>query len=334
MLSLAFQLVQLVSASCECGYRTNTNEVWRYRVQSDFGASNASSSFPQDWQIVSRIQGQVTSSTPYQVNYTTSNVVLPWNGSANGVVTLIASAYFGAPGGAVGCGEIVTVRDDILYGSFRASYAVTGGEGAVAGFFSYADDLNENDIEILTKDGDNEVSFTNQGANLTDSSVITTLPNDAVTTDSQEYRFDWTADSVKYYVNDYFLTNITKNPSQEASQIRLNAWSNGDTFTGGPPTTDMQMSISSITMYFNSSNATINSQYQSACRAAGSHAICAVDSSSIMSLSSATSSASRLSAAAQSSGSVTSGASISVFKSCNQILVGCVLCGLASTMLV
>lgn len=270
-----------VSASCECGYRTNTGEVWQSRILTNFtSAVNSSQGFDANWVVTNRVQGAVTNSTPYQINYTTGNVIFPSSGSSSPRLTLIASGYAGEVDGAIRSAQIETLRDDILYGSFRAAYAVNGPSGACSGFFSYADDSNENDVEVLTQDGPDEIHFTNQPADDGGVTAAMYMPNNLLTTNEQEYRFDWTAQGVKYYINDIFMTNLTQHPSGEASQILMNAWSNGGSFTSGPPMADVQVAVRFMHLYFNTSSTTVAQEYQSACAAAGGSAVCDADAGS------------------------------------------------------
>ncbi|CCG81709.1 putative Endo-1,3(4)-beta-glucanase [Taphrina deformans PYCC 5710] len=276
LLTLA-SLGATVLASCECGYKTDENDVWQFSITTDFTSPsiNSTSGFSANWQVTEAVQGDIADSSPYQRNYTTANVQLPHIGSS--ALTLLASAYTGPSGGAVQSGQITTIRSDILYGSFRSTFMVTGGSGACAGFFSYADDENENDIEVLTDEGTRQVHFSTQPIDSSGATVTMDLPDNAVTTSLQSYRFDWKSNAVTYFVNGELMSNITRHPSTEASQIIMNAWSNGGAFTGGPPTRDMMLSVKSITLYFNTSVASTVGAYERKCAAAGGKAVCSVD---------------------------------------------------------
>ena len=54
--------------------------------------------------------------------------------------------------------ELDTAKN-ILYASFRVTAQVISPPGAVAGIFTYADDTNEADIEILTNEPTNTIQF-------------------------------------------------------------------------------------------------------------------------------------------------------------------------------
>lgn len=59
-------------------------------------------------------------------------------------------------------GEIFFRPADLDAVSMRLSARVYGDTGAVAGFFTYFNDTQESDIELLTRDYDTSVHFTNQ----------------------------------------------------------------------------------------------------------------------------------------------------------------------------
>ena len=54
--------------------------------------------------------------------------------------------------------EIDTAKN-IMYGSFRVTAQVLSPAGAVAGIFTYADDSNEADIEMLTDESTHTIQF-------------------------------------------------------------------------------------------------------------------------------------------------------------------------------
>jgi beta-glucanase (GH16 family) len=67
-----------------------------------------------------------------------------------------------------------------------------------------------------------------------------------------EYRFDWTADRVSFYVDGKFLWEMTQSIPTEGGGIFFNHWSNGDPYwSAGPPDADTVMTISYMKAYFN-----------------------------------------------------------------------------------
>lgn len=98
-----------------------------------------------------------------------------------------------------------------------------GGSGACAGIFTYFDDDNESDIEILTRDETNHIRYTNQpglddaGNEIPEASTDAVMKNGAVWTEWNDHRLDWTPELSAWYVNgEQAVTKtygIPKNPS-------------------------------------------------------------------------------------------------------------------------
>lgn len=70
-----------------------------------------------------------------------------------------------------------------------------------------------------------------------------------------EYRFDWTADRIAFYVDGSFLWEMTEQLPTEGGGIFFNHWSNGDPkWSAGPPDADTVMTLSYMKGYFNSTD--------------------------------------------------------------------------------
>ena len=146
--------------------------------------------------------------------------------------------------------EIVSQKQQFLYGSYRVELKATKEPGTVTGFFYYLDDSNEIDIEFLSQD-QNETYFTiheNTGPN---SHKQMTLPFDP-TEGFHEYRFDWSPTQVIFYVDGTLMTTLDSNVPDKVGSILINHWtlSNAD-WGGGPPIKDAIIQIKKISMYFN-----------------------------------------------------------------------------------
>lgn len=268
-LSVAFTalLVGFASAQCECGYTTNTGETWQYAVETDFSELNTT-----DWDATSdwAISDLVREAT-VDLTYTSDNVRV-----SNGTLQMICSAYDPSHGG-IRSGQIRTTRRDIFRGSFRASYSVVSkSPGSVAGFFFYANDTQEIDIEIQSKMNNQTVHLGNQPTQSTD----IYLPNSGQVTEMHDYRFDWLKNETKFYLDSVPAGGFSKDTPVTNGTISLNMWGNGGTFSGpATPTTDNIMSISKIALYFNSSSSAANKEWQKACKAAKKkNPVCMVDS--------------------------------------------------------
>ena len=93
-----------------------------------------------------------------------------------------------------------------------------------------------------------------------------------------EYRFDWTAERVAFYVDGQFLYDMTENVPTEGGGVFLNHWSNGDpSWSAGPPDRDTVMTISYMKAYFNSTD-TERSQnaYKERCPKYDPRKVCAI----------------------------------------------------------
>jgi len=154
----------------------------------------------------------------------------------------------------------------------------SGGAGAVSGFFFYANDNQEVDIELLTREDARSVTFTNQP----DATKDMYLPNQLTHSDLNDYRFDWTADHTKFYVNNVLSDSKTTDIPTKNGSLMLNMWG-GSTFAGNPPpSSDVTMSVSTIHLYFNTSAAHLSKNWAKTC-AKNKNAICNVDSQGLQS---------------------------------------------------
>jgi hypothetical protein len=255
-----------VNAACECGYKTNTGEVWQYAVETDYSKLTALDwgSSP-DWNIV-----EIAREATVTLNYTQANVAL-----SGGNLQLTCSAYNTSSEYGIRSGEIRSNRSDIMYGSFRASYSVDArSPGSVAGFFFYANDTQEIDIEVQSKMDGRTVHLGNQPTQSTD----VYLPNGGIVGGMHDYRFDWLRNGTKFYLDSVPAGGFTKDVPVVDGTINFNMWGNGGSFSGPQtPTTDNVMSISKIAMYFNSSSKSTSAQWEKACKAANKKSVCEVD---------------------------------------------------------
>ena len=125
--------------------------------------------------------------------------------------------------------------------------------------YFYKSDSQESDIEWLfdpsseSHDGTPQLWFTNQAVSSSEPKTYTSqLPPSDATTAEHEYRLDWTADSVQWFIDGNQVWEATSNvPSQPGSWL-WNNWSDGGIgWTAGPPASDALFKISKIEMYYN-----------------------------------------------------------------------------------
>ncbi|KAI9765747.1 MAG: hypothetical protein M1840_007181 [Geoglossum simile] len=181
-------------------------------------------------------------------------------------------------GDLVSTAEIDTMRNDILYGSFRAAIKLTGVPGTC-----------EIDLEFLSS----QLNETSSPVNLVlHSSLSLQDGNDASHSPTfkvvqlpfkpdegfHEYRFDWAPDKVSFYADGKWLLDMTQDIPVEPGHIAISHWSNGnDLWSGGPPKTDAVMTVSYIKGYFNSSHSSRQSDYRRRCtNPNAANAVCAV----------------------------------------------------------
>lgn len=84
-----------------------------------------------------------------------------------------------------------------------------------------------------------------------------------------EYRFDWTPQSVSFFVDGETVKVMTNGVPSTDGHISLSHWSNGDAgWTGGPPEVDAFTTVSYFKGYFNSSRVDRADQFVKKCSAA------------------------------------------------------------------
>ena len=134
----------------------------------------------------------------------------------------------------------------MLHGSFRMHAKITGAPGAVAGFFTYLDDYNEQDIEILTNEAENQIHYTthdNGGTGTGNPTFNTTFSGSRA--DYNTYRLDWTPSKSSFITNNDPAKVLTTAVPTKACTLNVNMWSAGQGWGGamapsGSATLDVQ----------------------------------------------------------------------------------------------
>ncbi|KAK4988228.1 hypothetical protein LTR50_004054 [Elasticomyces elasticus] len=183
-------------------------------------------------------------------------------------------------------GEIVTERDDMLYGSFRVGMKTTGVPGTCAAFFWYRNDTQEIDLEFLSSQLNTSLSTSPLNL-VVQSPLSASLGYNAAPTPGfklyplpfrpdtgyHEYRFDWRPSRIDFYADGAWLHAFIDDGSGGGASVPdapgrlvINHWSNGDAgWSAGPPATDAVLSVSYVKAYFNSSDAARRARYESVC---------------------------------------------------------------------
>ena len=159
----------------------------------------------------------------------------------NGVLQLMLSAT--KSGEKPVCAEVVSRRNDFFHGTYRASIKMTPVPGAVAGWFTYlGKPLNEIDVEFLSRDP-SVARFTLHHVKTGVDHGRKVLGFDPAAA-FHEYRFDWYADRVEYFIDGEPAATLTTDVPDRPSRLLLNHWSgNIPTFGGAAPTEDAVMEV-------------------------------------------------------------------------------------------
>lgn len=131
--------------------------------------------------------------------------------------------------------EMENQQKNVMHVSMRMYGRVVGDKGAVAGFFTFIDDNNESDIEILTRDPVDTIRYTNQpavkdGNEVAEASVkSTSLPS---WENWQTHRIDWLPKNSYWYLNGKQVAANTYSVPRKPSYMVLNMWSDGGEWSG------------------------------------------------------------------------------------------------------
>jgi hypothetical protein len=154
--------------------------------------------------------------------------------------------------------EIENEQKNLMHVSMRMYGRVKGDKGAVAGFFSFYDDDNESDVEILTNDNTNTIRYTNQPSVDKEGNEVSTAsiaPSDLPAWDDwQTHRIDWLPKNSYWYLNGNQVAANTYSVPRIQSYLVMNMWSDGGTWSGNMTVGDSaEFHIQWIEMTFNTS---------------------------------------------------------------------------------
>ncbi|KAI7855739.1 concanavalin A-like lectin/glucanase domain-containing protein [Circinella umbellata] len=157
-----------------------------------------------------------------------------------------------------------TRRQDILYGTFRASMKTSSEPGTVAAFFFFKNNTCEIDMESLSRiQNPWKTYFSVQPQIYNEDGSASNLTNDKhtlpfdPTSAFHEYRFDWTPEDVTYYLDGEEANRINQNIPDAPGRVLINHWTDGNpNYSGLPPAQDATLSLANLTLFFNSSEAT------------------------------------------------------------------------------
>ncbi|KAF7557184.1 hypothetical protein G7Z17_g866 [Cylindrodendrum hubeiense] len=137
--------------------------------------------------------------------------------------------------------EFQSVKNNYRFVSMRMLARTIGGAGAVTGMYTYRDesgelaDIQESDVEILTRGPRDKIQYTNQPSYTDEGGDIPKATRNATTPDWSNWvvhRLDWTPDVVKWYVDGGEVASIKFQTPKDAVDLHFSAWSDGGTWSG------------------------------------------------------------------------------------------------------
>ncbi|MCJ1311918.1 hypothetical protein MMC25_005591 [Agyrium rufum] len=264
-------------------------------VTSDFFNSPI---FADSWSIQSWSQA-VTDDTPIYMVNSPQNIYIH-NSSSPTHLTLRTTRLETFQS----AGEINSNSSTIFYGSIRTRARISGSAGAVASIFTFADNTNESDIEILTRDLTGEFHATNQpglnreGNAIPGASSMLIVPDgdregdgmnseglssggssmNASWTDWNVWRLDWVQGKTEWFVNEVSVDNKTIGVPWRESSFVLNMWGNrgewsGNMSVGG----EARMDVEWVEMLYNTSD-----QDAGTLDGRGCEVVCTLDASGVV----------------------------------------------------
>ncbi|KAL3472069.1 concanavalin A-like lectin/glucanase domain-containing protein [Aspergillus californicus] len=209
---------------------TNDEDSSAASVQTGFLTSDA---FVNDWGIQTW-GSPAGKDTPVRKQYSNQNVYIARNEHTS-ATQLVLRAYRNE--NFMCTAEIDSKVSDMFYASIRVRARVRGDPGACAGIFTYFDDDNESDIEILTRDPTNHIRYTNQPGLDEDGNEIPEASSDvvmdgAVWNDWNDHRLDWTPGLSSWYLNGKLAVTKTYGIPREPSSLLMNIWGDGGSWSG------------------------------------------------------------------------------------------------------
>lgn len=132
--------------------------------------------------------------------------------------------------------EMENQQKNLMHVSMRMSARVRGDSGAVAGFFTFFDDVNESDIEILTRDPKDKIRYTNQPSVDREGNEIeaaSTGPTGLSRWDDWHmHRIDWLPKESYWYLDNKQVAANSYSVPRRPSFMVLNMWSDGGEWSG------------------------------------------------------------------------------------------------------
>jgi len=195
-----------------------------------------STAFAKDWKIQNWGHEREGPNYPVTVQMSPQNVFILRNPEESSTSHLTLRSYRAKH--FTSTAELEGLQRNLLHASIRFHARVRGATGVVAGMFTYLNDSQESDIEILTRDPPNRIRYTNQpsvgsdGWDVPGASSEVELPAPIVWTDWVTHRLDWTPNMSSWYADGQWLLDKEYGVPRLPSYLVLNLWSNGGDWSG------------------------------------------------------------------------------------------------------
>ncbi|KAJ4353258.1 uncharacterized protein N0V89_004985 [Didymosphaeria variabile] len=231
---------------------------WDDAPNLDVGQSSIlnSDAWNKDWNIQNWSKNASDDFAVRMVN-SPANVYLQQNNDTNDAFTYLTLRTTRGDG-FQSASEIENLQKNVMHVSMRMSARVVGDKGAVAGFFTFYDDNNESDIEILTDDPTDVIRYTNQPSVDTNGDEVAAASQEKTKLPAwdewQTHRIDWLDKDSYWYLNDNQVAASSYSVPRKSSYLVINMWSDGGTWSGNMTENgSAEFQIQWIEMTFNTS---------------------------------------------------------------------------------
>lgn len=211
-------------------------------ANADADASSAFFAWDSEWGQTWSVQSWSSDDEAIPMQNSANNVYIQANDDDHPASETFMTMRTARGDGFQSAAEIESM-DTYHYASMRMFARTIGSAGACTAMFTYRDGgslakVQEADIEVLTKDADNVIHYTNQpsytdeGDDVAGASETVTLPDGLKWSNWGTHRLDWTKDEVLWYLDGKLTARNDFQVPKDAATLTFNAWSNGGEWTG------------------------------------------------------------------------------------------------------
>ncbi|KAI9483160.1 MAG: concanavalin A-like lectin/glucanase domain-containing protein [Benjaminiella poitrasii] len=249
----AQEIVQLNdTVICDCGFEDENHRFWTHGWISDYGAYKTNLEQDPQYLVMDHTMNPKQNGSLQRV-FSRKNVIIDNQGDMTLTVNQISKGNYTSA-------AIGTKRNDFLYGTYRARMKTANVNGTISAFFFYHNDTSEIDIESLSRFSHPYMIFLSIQPHVYVKGIASSLTSERhtlgfdSTKDYHEYRFDWLPGSVKFYIDNVFIREMTTNVPNASGRIILNHWTDGNvSHSGGPLMGKAELKVSHLNLFFNSS---------------------------------------------------------------------------------